>query len=38
VREEVFRRLAAENLPIVEMRSVGNSIEEIFLDVTSGVE
>lgn len=38
VREEVFRRLAAENLPIVEMRSVGNSIEDIFLEVTSGVE
>ncbi len=35
VREEVFRRLAAEDLPILEMRSMGNSIEEIFLEVTA---
>jgi ABC-2 type transport system ATP-binding protein len=35
VREEVFRRLAAEDLPILELRSMGNSIEEIFLEVTA---
>jgi hypothetical protein len=35
VREAVFRRLAAEDLPILEMRSLGNSIEEIFLEVTA---
>ena len=35
VREEIFRRLAAENLPIVELRTMGNTLEEIFLEVTA---
>jgi ABC-2 type transport system ATP-binding protein len=34
VRETIFRQLAAENLPIVELYTMGNSLEEIFLEVT----
>ena len=35
VREEIFRRLAARDMPIMELRSVGNTLEEIFLEVTA---
>jgi len=35
VREEIFHRLAARDMPIMELRSVGNSLEEIFLEVTA---
>jgi ABC-2 type transport system ATP-binding protein len=35
VREEIFRRLAAQNMPIVELRTMGNSLEDIFLEVTA---
>ena len=35
VREEIFRRLAARDMPIVELRSMGNALEEIFLEVTA---
>jgi ABC-2 type transport system ATP-binding protein len=34
VRETIFRQLAAENLPIVELYTIGNSLEEIFLEAT----
>jgi len=34
LREAIFRRLAAENLPIVELHTMGNSLEDIFLEVT----
>jgi ABC-2 type transport system ATP-binding protein len=34
VRENIFRKLAAENLPIVELYTIGNSLEDIFLEVT----
>ena len=34
LRELVFSELAKANLPIVEMRSIGNSLEDIFLDIT----
>lgn len=34
IRELVFSELAKANLPIVEMRSIGNSLEDIFLDIT----
>lgn len=34
VRELVFSELAKAKLPIVEMRSIGNSLEDIFLDIT----
>lgn len=34
VRENIFRQLAAENLPIVELNTMGNSLEDIFLEVT----
>jgi ABC-2 type transport system ATP-binding protein len=33
-RELVFNKMAEENLPIIDMRSVGNSLEEVFLDIT----
>jgi ABC-2 type transport system ATP-binding protein len=35
VREAIFRRLAANDLPILELRSVGNTLEEIFLEATA---
>ena len=35
VREEIFHRLAARDMPIMELRSVGNTLEEIFLEVTA---
>ena len=35
VREEIFRRLATRDMPIVELRSLGNALEEIFLEVTA---
>ncbi len=35
VREAIFRRLAARDMPIVELRSMGNALEEIFLEVTA---
>ena len=35
VREEIFHRLAAEDLPIVELRTMGNTLEDIFLEVTA---
>jgi ABC-2 type transport system ATP-binding protein len=34
LREEVFNALAKAKLPIVEMRTIGNSLEDIFLDIT----
>jgi ABC-2 type transport system ATP-binding protein len=34
-REEIFRRLAAKDMPILELRSVGNTLEEIFLEATA---
>ncbi len=34
LRELVFSELAKAKLPIVEMRSIGNSLEDIFLDIT----
>jgi len=34
IREEVFNALAKAKLPIVEMRTIGNSLEDIFLDIT----
>jgi ABC-2 type transport system ATP-binding protein len=34
LRELVFLELAKAKLPIVEMRSIGNSLEDIFLDIT----
>lgn len=33
-REKVFNKLATEKLPIIDMRSIGNSLEDIFLDIT----
>jgi len=33
-RERVFNKMAAEKLPIIDMRSIGNSLEEVFLDIT----
>jgi ABC-2 type transport system ATP-binding protein len=35
VREDIFRRLAARDMPIMELRSVGNTLEEIFLEATA---
>ncbi len=35
VREEIFRRLAARDMPILELRSMGNTLEEIFLEATA---
>ena len=35
VREEIFHRLAVRDMPIMELRSVGNTLEEIFLEVTA---
>jgi ABC-2 type transport system ATP-binding protein len=35
VREEIFRRLAARDMPIIELRSMGNALEEIFLEATA---
>ena len=34
LREKVFHKLADEGLTIIEMRSMGNSLEDIFLDIT----
>jgi ABC-2 type transport system ATP-binding protein len=34
LREAIFRKLASENLPIVELHTMGNSLEDIFLEVT----
>ena len=34
LREEVSIALSKAKLPIVEMRSIGNSLEDIFLDIT----
>lgn len=34
LRELVFSELAKAKLPIVEMRSIGSSLEDIFLDIT----
>lgn len=35
VREEIFRRFAAADLPIVELRTVGNTLEDVFLEITA---
>jgi ABC-2 type transport system ATP-binding protein len=35
LREKIFLRFAAENMPIVEMRTIGNTLEEVFLESTS---
>ncbi len=35
VREEIFRRLAAADMPIVELRPLGNTLEEAFIELTS---
>lgn len=35
LREEIFRRLAAADMPIVELRSLGNTLEEVFIGLTS---
>jgi gliding motility-associated transport system ATP-binding protein len=35
MREEIFHRLAAADLPIVELRSLGNTLEEVFIELTS---
>ncbi len=35
VREAIFRRLAAADMPIVELRPAGNTLEEVFLESTS---
>jgi ABC-2 type transport system ATP-binding protein len=35
VREEIFNQMASRKLPILEIRSLGISVEEIFLEVTS---
>jgi ABC-2 type transport system ATP-binding protein len=35
VREQIFHRLAAANMPILELRSMGNTLEDIFLEVTA---
>ena len=31
----IFRQLAARDMPIVELHTMGNSLEEIFLEVTA---
>jgi ABC-2 type transport system ATP-binding protein len=35
LRELIFRRLAAADMPIVELRSLGNTLEEVFIELTS---
>ena len=35
LREEVFRLCAGEDLPILEMRTLGASLEDVFLSLTS---
>jgi ABC-2 type transport system ATP-binding protein len=35
LREGIFRRLAAADMPIIELRTIGNSLEEVFLDITA---
>jgi ABC-2 type transport system ATP-binding protein len=35
LREDIFRRLAAADMPLVEMRSIGNALEKVFLDITA---
>ncbi len=35
LREEIFRRLAAADMPMVELRPLGNSLEEVFIGLTS---
>ena len=34
LREKIFRKLAKADLPIVELTPIGNSLEEVFLDIT----
>ena len=34
IREAVFYKMAQEKLPIVELRTLGNSLEEVFLQLT----
>jgi ABC-2 type transport system ATP-binding protein len=35
VREDIFHRLAVEDLPIIELRTIGNTLEEVFLERTA---
>ena len=35
VREEMFRRLAAADMPIIELRTIGDVLEKVFLDITA---
>jgi ABC-2 type transport system ATP-binding protein len=35
LREEIFFRLAAEKMSIVELRTIGNSLEDVFLESTT---
>ncbi len=36
LREDIFHRFAAENMPIVELRTIENSLEDAFLESTTG--
>jgi len=35
LREKIFSKFAEQNMPIVELRTIGNSLEEVFLEHTS---
>jgi ABC-2 type transport system ATP-binding protein len=34
-RELIFRQLADANMPIIEMRTIGNALEDVFIELTS---
>lgn len=34
VREEVFRQMAEHNIPVLEMKTVTKSLEDVFLEIT----
>ena len=34
VREEVFRQMAEHNVPVLEMKTVTKSLEDVFLEIT----
>ena len=35
LREDIFHRFSAENMPIVELHTIGNSLEDVFLESTT---
>jgi ABC-2 type transport system ATP-binding protein len=35
LREQIFRCLAEQDMPIVELRTLGNTLEDVFLEITA---